>query len=433
LLYSPECYIYHFPKDDKTGGFVKYIKDRWKGCTCVQKTIFKSKKAPTNTQYMVGLSAGMSRGTGYGVVYHREDEDIGILYFCNERYLRKKYHKHFVPSLMSFRYIDKKTDEVSAGDEGKLAIDIRYKKEYKKKAPGWTLVPPEHMKKYYLVYYNCKQVDANAVMKRIMLLRPEYAKYFPPLNQDFVNAAAPILRVCKNQRDFAYYSGHHNPGILGYWSSGQEELVIYRKSQYGLSLKDLFMVLQHEGFHQYIFYACGRVSPCISFNEGGAEFFASFQPSRGKMIPTFENRMRAGTIKSACSTNTFVPLQTFLEYTQNQHYSNAGICYAQGWALTEFLMLGDRSKLRHRFKKEWKNIIPTYFKVLQEEVQKAYDKRKGKAGDKEEGESDRESFGRLAGAANRKEILKKALEEALEDVDLEELTEIWKLFVKKEL
>lgn len=438
LSYTPECYVYLFPKDAKKD-FPTYFKERWRGAVIAPKKVFRSSKVPENTQYAVSLSSGQSRGAGYAVAYHRDDGDIVVMYFCNERYLQKKYLRHFVGSLMSFRFIDKKAASDPGSGEGedgeeKRAIHVRYEQEKDRVPPGWILVPPKFMKNFYLVYYNCEQKDANSVMTRIMAVRPEYSRYFPPLNQEFVDAAAPILRVCKTQRDFAYYSGMHNPGILGYWSPGQEELVIFRKSQYGMSLDELFMVLQHEGFHQYIFYACGRVSPCISLNEGGAEFFASFQPAGGKMVPTFENRMRSGTIKGAVGSNTFVPLRTFLEYTQQQHYSNAGICYAQGWALTEFLLLGDRSKVRSRFKKEWKEIIPTYFQTLQAEVKKEYDKLKARLGEKgHEGKNDRENFGHLAGAGDRKEILKKALEKSLEGIDLEELTEVWKLFVKKDL
>lgn len=167
-------------------------------------------------------------------------------------------------------------------------------------------------------------------------------------------------------------------------------------------------------------------------NEGGAEFFASFQPIGGRMTPTFENKMRAGTIKGAVGSETFVPMRTFLEYTQQQHYSNAGICYAQGWALTEFLMLGDRSSVKAVFEDRWKQIIPTYFDTLKAELTRIYEERKGKVGD-DKGGGDRESVGFLGSQAEREAILKKALEDALDGVDMDALTKVWKVFVKKDL
>jgi hypothetical protein len=431
--YTPECYVYYFPKDK--GSFAEYCKGKWRGCSVMEKKFIKSRKLPANSQYLVSMQAGDSKGAGFGIAYHREEYDIGVLYFCNQKSLKKKYEKLFLMSLMTFRFFEAKKKSTSSGDsdKDKLAIQKRYDYEKTRVPPGWTLVPPKRMKNFYLVYYNCEHKDANSVMTRILQIRPEFSRYYPPMNQEFVDRAAPIVRVCKTQRDFQYYSGMRNPGVLGYWSPGQEELVIFRKSQFGMSLKDLYLVLQHEGFHQFIFYACGRVSPCISLNEGGAEFFASFQKAGNKMVPTFEHSMRKGVIKGFVSSGNYKPLRTFLELTQGQHYGNSNLHYAQGWALTEFLMLGDRAPAsRRRFKKEWKEIIPTYFKTLQNQV--AAKERKGpEDGDKEKADNDRENFGNLDGADTRTKILKNALERALEGIDMEELEKAWCFFVKKDL
>ncbi len=429
--YTPECYVYRFGKGDSTGGFETYCKAAWRGAVVEARTLFKSAKVPANTQYVVQLSSGDSRGAGFGVVFHKEEEDIAVLYFCNEKELKKKYETLFLQSLMSFRFFDPAKDDDKDEEKPKeemSAIEKRYFEEKEKVPPGWTLVPPEQMKNYYLVYYNCEYKDARLIMDRILAIRPEYAAYFPPTNQEFVDNAAPIIRICKTQRDFAYYSNIHHPGVLGYWSPGQGELVIFRKSDYGMSINELYMVLQHEGFHQYIFYACNRVSPCISFNEGGAEFFASFQPSGGKMVPTFENKMRAGTVKSMIGSNTFTPIRSFLELTQAQHYQNVDN-YALGWALAEFIMLGDRSKVKASFNKRWKEIIPIYFKVLQEEIAKKKNPGGESAGGKGQ---DRETTGYLSEEEARA-ALKKALDDALDGVDLDEMTKVFKAFVKGDL
>jgi hypothetical protein len=417
---EPNCYVGRLTADgDKS--IEDYLKSFWARHVTVnlqEKRFLPTKKLPPGSkQFYLGLAAGGDRAEGLACEYKRREDSIVVIYYCSAREFDKKYKRVFMMSLASFKFTREREKEdedggslEASGDES--AIDRRYKEIQKQGV------------------YNCKPEDRNAVINRLRIIRPEYHRYFPPLKKEFVDNAAPIVRVCANERDFQTYSGMPT-GVGGYWSPGVEELVVFRKSDW-LSMKKLFFdILHHEGFHQYIFYACGGVSPCICFNEGPAEFFGAFKQAGNRMIPTLENRMRKPVIKGAVNSGSFVPLKTILRYSQRQYYSNAGLCYAEGWAITSFLMMG-RKYLGGRFKKEWGEIVPTYFKVLQDEVKKEYEKGKGKKEKDDEG-SDRESFGFLGSPEKREKILKKAMDEALKETDLEELEEVWKLFVKSKL
>lgn len=445
--YDPHCYIAILGKDS-----VATVKDYmaeergYLGVNCAErKYIAESKMLPGAIQWEFSFSGINCSGAGIGAEFRRETDTIAVIYVC-EVGLMKKYRNNFIASLCSFKLIDPKVaeeDDASSLDTNELPIEKRFKEFKASCPPGWNVYLPKDFKKY-IFYYNCEQADLNAVIVRLKLIRPQFEKYFPPVIPKFTAEAAPIVRVCKDQRDFVTYSGM-SEGVGGYWSPGQGELVVFKKSEYFGTMKDLFFeILQHEGFHQYIHYACGTVDPCITFNEGPAEFFGAFEPGPGGMVPTLDNAMRKPVIKGAVNSGGHVPLKTILYYSQSEYYSNAMTCYAEGWALVSFLMMG-RKTGGANFKKEWEEIIPKYFNYLQGEVKKEYEKVSGKVtgeGSGKEGEGgdapkpggdDREGLGKLDSPKKRANLMKLAMDYALEGIDMDALEEAWKLWVKKSL
>ena len=51
------------------------------------------------------------------------------------------------------------------------------------------------------------------------------------------------------------------------------------------SNRDSLLVLYHEAFHQYIYYAVGEVAPHDWFNEGHGDYFS------GAVIPTYGKKV----------------------------------------------------------------------------------------------------------------------------------------------
>ena len=166
-----------------------------------------------------------------------------------------------------------------------------------------------------------------------------------------------MVRVCKDLAEYHRYGGP--PGSAGYWSRGDEELVV------PAGMTDSLRVLYHEAFHQYIHYAVGDVAPHSWFNEGHGDYFAGHNYA-GRKFKAAPFRWRTGTIANALSTKTYVPLRKFLKYTQGEYYANPGLCYAQGWSFVYFLREVERRKIK-KYEKYF-GLLDRYFDAIKRNV-----------------------------------------------------------------
>ena len=67
-----------------------------------------------------------------------------------------------------------------------------------------------------------------------------------------------VVRVCANRDQYHSYGGRQ--GTAGFWNWGTEELVIFDDKELG-GRENTWLVLNHEAFHQYIFYFYGKHLP----------------------------------------------------------------------------------------------------------------------------------------------------------------------------
>jgi len=186
------------------------------------------------------------------------------------------------------------------------------------------------------------------------------------------NAADPmemsrtsVVRVCKDSDEYSSYGGPG--GSAGYWSSFHKELVIY-DDQAGGGRRDTWATLNHEAFHQYIFYFLGNFAPHSWYNEGNGDFFSGYQLNNSKFkLRPFDWRL--GTVKENVKRSLkengmgVVPLKEIARWTQPQYYDRSpskwdttvGDHYAQGWSIVYFLRTGE---------KNFKGWNPAYGKIL---------------------------------------------------------------------
>src|SRR5262249_7475788 len=74
-----------------------------------------------------------------------------------------------------------------------------------------------------------------------------------------------VVRVCKDAGEYHSYGG---PAMAaGHWDSNARELVIYDDRANG-GKGDTWITLNHEAFHQYIYYFYGNLAPHSWYNEG---------------------------------------------------------------------------------------------------------------------------------------------------------------------
>ncbi len=190
-----------------------------------------------------------------------------------------------------------------------------------------------------------------------------------------------VVRVCKDQ---SQYHGYGGPGgSAGYWNFMDEELVIYDDQASG-GRRNTWATLNHEAFHQYIFYFYGNISPHIWYNEGSGDFYSGYQLKSGKFkLKPFDWRQRL--IQQMIRDHTeedpgYVPLEELVRWTKAQYYGtndygfSGGYMYAQGWSYMYFLRQGIKGKVRG-WNDDWDSILDVYLETLlmERDLDKAID------------------------------------------------------------
>ena len=174
-----------------------------------------------------------------------------------------------------------------------------------------------------------------------------------------------VVRVCANSDQYHSYGGPG--GSAGYWSPNDRELVVYDDKASG-GRRDTWATLNHEAFHQYIFYFFGALSPHSWYNEGTGDYYAGAQYKNGRFeIKPFD--WRQGLIRENIKAGKFAPLKELVRWDQAQYYGNnklglgGGDNYAQGWSFIYFLRTGQKTR---GFDPAWGSILDTYLRALVE-------------------------------------------------------------------
>jgi hypothetical protein len=303
------------------------------------------------------------------------------------------------------------------------AVDKR--KQARSELPkGWRAVDTEN---YLIVHHSKNEGLVNQIAREIEAMRLLYSELFPPTGP---MDALSIVRVCRTKDEYHQYGGP--PGTGGYWHPGNEELVFYdysytmktldkdeRRAMGGriLTDDDSMLVLYHEAFHQYIYYAIGEFSPHDWFNEGYGDYFsgAVVPNNTGKVSRIDPSPWRIHRIKDMCEYGEgFVPLKQVLEAERAVFYhpSRVGAFYASAWSFVFFLK-HDKEALAHE---QWSKILPNYLA----NVTKAYREEVAALGEKPTLEQKT-----VAGFNARK----RAHKETFGGIDLDALEKAWRQYV----
>jgi hypothetical protein len=87
------------------------------------------------------------------------------------------------------------------------------------------------------------------------------------------------------------------------------------------------------------------------------DYFYTAAPKEGKSKKADLGRIfdgRLWILQTAKRQDRMVPLEQFVQMLQKDYYSNPSICYAQGWALCQFLLHGADGK--------YSKVIPNYIR-----------------------------------------------------------------------
>ncbi|MCB9885418.1 MAG: hypothetical protein H6838_07990 [Planctomycetes bacterium] len=303
------------------------------------------------------------------------------------------------------------------------AVELR-KKARVEMARGWKAYDTPN---YLIVHHSKNDGLIKRIGRDIEAMRSLYMELFPPTKP--VDAVS-IVRVCRTKEEYAQYGGP--PGSGGYWHPGNEELVFY---DYSYTMKtlddderkamgkrkltddDSLLVLYHEAFHQYIFYAVGEFAPHDWFNEGYGDYFSGTDigKSSGKVQGIDPSPWRIHLAKDMCEYGEgFVPLKEILNAERAVFYNRAriGFFYAGAWSFIYFLKQCPEVQSHPK----WAALLQTYFDT----AKAAYAEELAKLGENPD--------------LSKKQVAqfmarKAALKAALDGVDLDELEKAWKKYV----
>jgi hypothetical protein len=294
----------------------------------------------------------------------RNDEyEVGVLYQIPSAGW-KKYDNGVYASLRSLEFLSGEDIAAARQDLADALVgktgDERWLEEIKRKVgPGWAYL---QTKNYLVVYDKVVKPDrVKLIAVQIEAIRKDvYEVMFPP---DRPVTAISVVRVCKDKEQYTQYGG--NPQSAGYWYSVAQELVFYEDTS---AKKDSLRVLNHEAFHQFIFYSVGSISPHDWFNEGHGDYFSGHDYNKSGKFVAKPFAWRQGLIKGAMGAKKYIPLKTFVKYSHAEYYGPLiGQNYAQGWSLIWFLR-GTRNP-------EWKGMLEKYFNTLKGEVTRWVDEQ----------------------------------------------------------
>ncbi|MFT7537743.1 MAG: hypothetical protein ACI85K_003704 [Hyphomicrobiaceae bacterium] len=307
---------------------------------------------------------------------------------------------------------------------------IEWRKQIRSRlAKGWKAVDTDN---YLIVHHTKNKGLIKNIARDIEAMRTFYMGMFPPSGEvDKVS----VLRLCATKDEYHQYGGPPNTG--GYWHPGNEELVLFdysytqktmttkQKQAMGgrkLSSKDSMLVLRHEAFHQYIFYAIGEFSPHDWFNEGYGDYFsgAVVHPNTGRVRHINPSPWRIHRAKDMCEFGKgFLPLEKILKAERAVFYnrSRVGDYYAGAWSFVYFLKESKEAAAHP----QWSKMLSTYFNGVKDHYQRGLEK----AGREKNGEEPDLRDKQVAGFTARK----KALAETLEGIDVPKLEEAWRQWV----
>ena len=270
----------------------------------------------------------------------------------------------FSKAVRSFKRIDKEDRTARDAELATMSEQDRFLQDViDKLPPGW-----KHFRsKRYQFIYDADEGFVKQLAERIEVMRDEYERLYPP---DRPIDAVSIVRVCKNEEEYAGYGGPSGSG--GYWNWVERELVFPDSRPREKPL----LVCNHEAFHQYIYYFYGMLSPHSWYNEGTGDYFAGAKLTKSNRITSYytapaEEYNRLPIIKDGArllaegksgKDGAAAPLREIMGFSQREYYGGKGysgiMCYSEGWAIVH--MLREAKGLDEK----WKKILPDYLQNL---------------------------------------------------------------------
>ena len=172
-------------------------------------------------------------------------------------------------------------------------------------------------------------------------MRAAYQAFIPPRVE--INDVS-VVRVFRDREEYLNYIPKDMQWSAGIWMPMKKELVIspLDVSQTSQARRLTLVVVYHEAFHQYIYYALGGRDLPVWFDEGHATFFeGSDIDAHRKTVKIVEEPLRVDPFLARLKDGRALNLGALLKMDHAQFYSrNSEMMndnYATAYALVYFL------------------------------------------------------------------------------------------------
>ncbi len=346
-----------------------FMKKRYGGRLLTKST--KARLRNGESEYRVYLKSPY-KPVGFLFIRKVENQTWGVLGFCDEnvaKYFQKSYRKVGRSMNKPKGFVRVRDTSASYYKNKKLrGIPFRIKAR-QAMVKGWKATDT---KNFFVLVHTKNTKLVNKIVSDLEAVQPHYEKMFPPVAD--IDAVS-VVRICKDVKEYLKYGGP--PGSAGYWNPAHQELVFYDATKDSGSRskrqaeKDSYIVLYHEGFHQYIFNGLAEVSPDYWFNEGMADYFSGCVFYRGskRLKEIGPNRWRIPRVKGTVDRpDRWITLEKLITAKRKEFYNPRvmGQMYAEAWSLNFFLLRSEESA-NHQ---GWREIIPKYYRTLKMEAER---------------------------------------------------------------
>ena len=169
----------------------------------------------------------------------------------------------------------------------------------------------------------------------------QYSRYFSNWS---LKAGARVI-VFSNPTDFLAYSAGIAPlhmGLAGYCHLKTDEAGNTFYELVTFEHDNLWQVLAHEGFHQFLGYELGLEVP-IWLNEGLAQYFETSYVDNGRLHTGMVDRNKLRAAKYLFLSKRAPAVSDLLQMDRATFYANAPVTYPMSWALVYYLMMRDNT------------------------------------------------------------------------------------------
>jgi hypothetical protein len=173
----------------------------------------------------------------------------------------------------------------------------------------------------------------------------QYEKFF---NNWTLKEGTRVI-VFDNRDDFRQYAGSvvtlTHAGLAGYCYFRTDEVGNQFYELVTCQDANLWRVLAHEGFHQFIGYELGQQIP-MWLNEGMAQYFETSFVTGSRFNVGQVSRQKLALAQYLIVSKKGPPLAQLIQWDRGTFYANANVAYPMSWALVYYLLNANNDRFQ---------------------------------------------------------------------------------------